>query len=126
MFVFLLVMALIMPLTMVMFGLIWGKQPPKTINWAYGYRTTMSMKNRDTWEFAHKYMAGICKYCGIILTAATVILLLAFKDSSLYETILTIVLIAQVSAFLLAIIPVEIALHKNFDKDGKRKELTRG
>ncbi|MCY6372198.1 SdpI family protein [Clostridium ganghwense] len=34
------------------------KKPPKEINSTFGYRTTMSSKNKDTWNFAHRY-AGI-------------------------------------------------------------------
>ena len=37
------------------------KKAPKEINSVFGYRTSMSMKNKDTWEFAHKY-CGKVKY----------------------------------------------------------------
>lgn len=29
--------------------------PPKKINYLYGYRTSKSMKNQETWTFAQKY-----------------------------------------------------------------------
>lgn len=53
MFVFLLVMNSLIPVTMIIFGILWKSHPPKSINWAYGYRTSMSMKNNETWKFAH-------------------------------------------------------------------------
>ena len=29
------------------------------VNFVFGYRTSMSMKNKDTWEFAHKYCGKV-------------------------------------------------------------------
>ncbi|HAT64106.1 MAG TPA: hypothetical protein DCS66_05830 [Flavobacteriaceae bacterium] len=31
------------------------KYPPKKINWWYGYRTSRSMKNEETWKAAQEY-----------------------------------------------------------------------
>ena len=45
---------LLVPLIMIGIGLSFLKKPPKDINGAYGYRTPMSMKNQDTWDFAHR------------------------------------------------------------------------
>ncbi|WP_268051132.1 SdpI family protein [Clostridium ganghwense] len=49
---------IIISFTMIGFGLLFMKKPPKEINSTFGYRTTMSSKNKDTWNFAHRY-AGI-------------------------------------------------------------------
>lgn len=57
--IFMVVMDLLIPLTMIGFGRYFLKSAPKEINVIFGYRTTMSMKNRDIWEFAHRY-------CGIL------------------------------------------------------------
>lgn len=38
-------------------GLIFKKNPPKTINWWYGYRTKRSMENQEKWDFAQKVAA---------------------------------------------------------------------
>ena len=67
MFIFYLILLLIFPVTMIGFGVLWKKSPPKTINMAFGYRTTRSMKNKETWDFAHKYMANTWLYIGIPL-----------------------------------------------------------
>lgn len=42
------------------------KRPPKKINSFYGYRTAMSMKNRETWEFAHKHCGKLWSAWGCI------------------------------------------------------------
>ena len=43
-------------------GRVMLKHPPKEINNFFGYRTAMSRKNRDTWDFAHALFAE--KYGG--------------------------------------------------------------
>ena len=51
--IFMLIMDLLTPAIMIGFGRGFMKHPPKTINMVYGYRTSMSMKNKETWDFAH-------------------------------------------------------------------------
>lgn len=46
---------LLVPVTMIVSGRIMWKHPPKNINGLMGYRTSRSMKNMDTWLFAHDY-----------------------------------------------------------------------
>ncbi|MGB5318592.1 SdpI family protein [Eudoraea sp.] len=44
-------------------GLIFKKNPPKKINWWYGYRTKRSVKNQEQWDFAQKLGAkNMIKY----------------------------------------------------------------
>ena len=50
--IFMLIMNLLIPFTMIGFGRHFMRKAPQKINGIYGYRTTMSMKNRETWEFA--------------------------------------------------------------------------
>jgi len=38
-------------------GLIMFKYPPKIINSLYGYRTLISMKSQERWDFAQRYSA---------------------------------------------------------------------
>jgi uncharacterized membrane protein len=104
-------------------GFLWRKMPPKTINWAYGYRTSWSMKTKETWDFAHKYVAKLWIYAGVVLTVISAILLIFFRnrDIDTLGGIVTVISISQLACLFLLIIPVEIALRKNFDKSGKRK-----
>ena len=50
---FMLICDMIIPIVMVIVGRIMWKHCPKHINGISGYRTTRSMKNMDTWKFAH-------------------------------------------------------------------------
>ena len=49
------ILNLIIPFLMIIFGKLFIKNIPKEINGLFGYRTPMSVKNKDTWEFAHYY-----------------------------------------------------------------------
>ena len=48
---FMLAMGLLFPAIMILFGAVFTKAAPKRINYIFGYRTELSMKNRDTWGF---------------------------------------------------------------------------
>ena len=46
---------IIIPLVMTVSGAFFMENAPSEINMIYGCRTEMSMKNKDTWKFAHKF-----------------------------------------------------------------------
>ena len=52
---FMLICDLIIPIVMLIGGRMMWKHCPKHINGIVGYRTARSMKNMDTWKFAHDY-----------------------------------------------------------------------
>ena len=60
--IFMLIMDLLIPFTMIGFGKMFLKKAPDQINYVFGYRTSMSMKNQDTWVFAHHYCGKIWIY----------------------------------------------------------------
>ena len=74
--IFMLIMDLLLPFTMIGFGRYFMKKAPKEINSVVGYRTSMSMKNKDTWEFAHKYCGKVWYVCGMVMLPITVIFML--------------------------------------------------
>lgn len=109
---------LIVPAIMLIFGWTFMKKPPKDINGFYGYRTTMSMKNQDTWERAHQICGRVWWRVGWALAALSAVLLCAVQLDWLLGIL---VLAAEGTALLLTIIPVERALKREFDKDGNRR-----
>ena len=54
-----LAMDLIIPLSMIFLGKYFSKRAPKEINMLFGYRTTRSTKNQDTWQFAHHFFGRL-------------------------------------------------------------------
>ena len=111
---------LLIPVLMAVFGRIFVKRPPKKINGIYGYRTKMSMKNMDTWNFAHLYCGRLWWKIGLVMLPVSVIAMfpLLGKDMDTVGLWGGIMEMIQGLVLVLAIIPVERALKKNFDTDG--------
>lgn len=121
--IFMLAMGLLFPVVMILFGTMFMKSAPKKINYIFGYRTDMSMKNRDTWEFAHKYFGKLWFRFGLLLIPITVIPML-FVISKTENIVGTVGLIVGFINTIVLIVPIfftQKALDKAFDKDGKRK-----
>ena len=114
---------LLIPVMMLGFGRIMYRSAPKDINYIFGYRTTRSMKNEDTWKFAHEYCGRLWCRIGLIMLITTVIVHIPFYNSSkdTIGIVVTIVMTVQVVVLMLSIIPTEIALKKTFNDDGTRK-----
>ncbi len=114
---------LLVPLLMIVFGRIMYKHAPKSINGIYGYRTSMSMKNEDTWKFAHDYCGRLWYKVGLIMLIPSVLVQLPFvKRSTDTIGIMTVVLeTVQICVMIASIFPTERALRKTFDKYGNRK-----
>lgn len=121
--IFMLLMDLLIPLTMIALGKLFITKSPRNINPVFGYRTTMSMKNKDTWEFAHKYCGRLWFKCGLVLLPLSVIpLIFVFdKGTDIIGTVGGIVCIMQLVPLIGAIFPTEAALKKTFDKNGIRR-----
>jgi len=120
---FMLAMGLLFPAIMILFGAVFTKTSPKKINYIFGYRTDMSMKNRDTWEFAHKYIGRLWFRFGLLLIPITVIPML-FVIGNSENVVATVGLIVSFVNTVTLIVPIfftEKALNRTFDKDGKRK-----
>ncbi len=121
--IFMLLCDLLMPSVMIAFGRIFLKHPPKNINSFYGYRTSRSMKNRDTWDFAHRYCGRLWFRCGLILLPLSVIPLLFVlrADVDTVGTVGMVVCLLQLLPLILSIIPTERALKRTFDRYGRRR-----
>lgn len=121
--IFMLISDLLIPAVMIGFGQCFLKSIPGDINMVFGYRTKMSMKNQDTWDFAHKYCGRIWRSCGLILLPLSIIPLLFVigKNEDVVGTVGGIVCGVQLVPLVGSIIPTELALRRTFDKDGRRR-----
>ncbi len=123
---FVLLFDLMVPLVMIGFGKSFMKNPPTEINPGFGYRTTMSTKNKMTWDFAQRYAGKVWYKISRIMLPLSILPLL-FVIGKEVETVGTVgfwVGMAQVAVMLGTIPVVEHALKKNFDKNGRRKTET--
>lgn len=121
--IFMLIMDLLIPATMICFGKRYQSKPPKEINNLSGYRTSMSMKNQDTWKFAHNYVGKLWFISGIVSIIPTVFsfLYLYGRKVDTIGYMGGILCLIQMILMIGSIIPTEIALHKNYDINGNRK-----
>ena len=110
-----------LPLVMVICGMSYVKRGPKRISKVQGYRTRMSMKNRETWDFAHKHLGDLWFKLGVPLLAMTsVVSLLVFREST--KNIMlwcSVILVIQIVIMVTPTYFTEKALKKNFDENGQ-------
>lgn len=123
--IFMLITDLLIPCAMIGFGKLFLNKAPQDINYTFGYRTTMSMKNQDTWRFAHKYCGRLWFIGGLILLPVSIIPLLCVlgREIERVAAVGTVICFAQIVPLVGSIIPTEIALKRAFDKNGQRKIL---
>ena len=120
---FWLICDLFIPLVMIVVGRMTWKHCPKNINSLIGYRTTRSMKNMDTWKFAHEYCGKLWWKLGwliMILTALMYIPLYQSNDN-IIEIAGVVLMTIQCTVLIISIYPTEKALKEHFTDDGTRK-----
>ncbi len=121
--IFMVMMDLMIPLIMIVFGKVFLKNPPKEINLIYGYRTGRSMKNKDTWNFAHRYFGKIWLRGGLVLlpVSLAVMLFVLGKDQNTVGTVGGALCFIQLVPLIGAIFPTERALKREFDEEGRKR-----
>ena len=112
-------------LVLIVIGFWFRKLWPQKPNWIIGYRTSMSMKNKETWVFAHAYCGKILILSGLIIIPVSIAAAILLElDSLVFETLLAwAVLILIVVPLIISIIPTEMALRKEFDRNGERRHI---
>lgn len=114
---------LLVPAVMLYFGWRFLKKPPKHINSFYGYRTSRSMKNQQTWDFAHQVCGRLWFRWGLVLLPLSLLAMLLVMGKDVEELGLWLigVTVIQVVVLLGSIVPVERALKKNFDQFDRKR-----
>ncbi len=120
---FMLLTALLIPGIMVAVGRIFMKKAPEKINSVYGYRTAMSMKNKDTWEFAHKMLGLVWYSLGkpTFVISLLAMLLVVRQTEEVAGIVAVSLAILQLIPLFASIFVVEKALKATFDQKGNRK-----
>ena len=118
--IYMFIMDLLIPIIMILFGRVFLKKAPKEINYVFGYRTSRSMKNRDTWEFAHRYCGKIWFICGLVLIPIASGIMLCFigADTKTVGYMGAAMLVFPLLLIILSVILTERALKNTFDKSG--------
>lgn len=116
-------MLLLIPVVMIVVGKFYGNKDPGKINHFIGYRTIRSMKNDETWKFAHNYFSKMWWKWGLIMipTSISPMLFVIGKDEDIIGLLGTVICLLQIVPILLSIVLTEKTLEENFDEEGNRK-----
>lgn len=111
---------LICPIIMIIGGYFMKIHTPKKINDTIGYRTDRSMKNMDTWIYAHKYIGRLWMIFGAVVIIPSVIANLPFlgSEGNTHSAVMLVVIIVQTVILLVPIFMTENALKEKFDDNG--------
>lgn len=115
-------MCLLIPGVMLYFGWHFLNRPPKNINSMYGYRTSRSMKNQQTWDFAHQVCGKLWFRAGAVMLPLSLLAMLPVlgRDMEAVGIWCIPVVGVQLVVMIATIFPVEKALKRKFDKYGRR------
>ncbi len=121
--VFLLISILTIPLSMILFGIIFTNKTPSKVNYLYGYRTKRSMINQNTWRFAHQYIGKLWHYLGLgnLILTSIIIFLIKDKTDHELESLSLVIVGIQLIVIIFPIILTEKALKRTFDDKGNYK-----
>lgn len=119
---FMFVCNLLIPAILILAGRMMWKHCKK-INGVLGYRTARSMKNMDTWKFAHEYCGRLWWKLGWIILVPSIFVQIPFVHSNddVIGLVGGIICTVQCIVLIASILPTEAALKKTFTEDGTRK-----
>lgn len=120
---FMFVCNLLIPVLLIVAGYGMWKHCPGKINGVIGYRTRRSMKNMDTWKFAHEYCGRLWWKIGWGMLLPSVLVQIPAIQSSenTVGTVGGILCAVQTVVLVISILPTEKALKRTFTEDGKRR-----
>ena len=120
---FMFIMVLLIPAAMAGSGRMFMKKAPDNVNMLFGYRTSRSIKNKDTWVFAHKYIGKLWLYGGMIILPFSIVPMFFClgKPADTIGAFGGIIVALQMIPMIGTIISTEKALKTHFDEFGKRR-----
>ena len=120
--IFMLIMDLLLPFTMIGFGRYFMKKAPKEINSVFGYRTSMSMRIKTHGNLLINIAVKlVCLWNGYVANNSNIHAFSNWKSEDCVGSMGGIICGVQLIPLIGSILPTEIALKKNFDKNGTRR-----
>ena len=116
------IFTLIVPILMIVFGYIFGKEFPKKDKSMLAYKSKRAVLSDATWSFAHKNLGNIWFISGSIFFTLSILIMIMTKSDDMTTTIITgvIIIVSEAIVMLLEIGIIELLLKKKFDEKGKR------
>lgn len=118
--IFMFCCTLLIPIIMIITGNSMRLGKFKTINSIVGYRTRRSMKNQQTWDYAHRECGLLWRRWGSTMLVLTVIAMLLFmgEDTDHIGVVGSVITVLQMIPLFLSIVIVEKKLREKFDESG--------
>lgn len=118
--IFMFCCTLLIPIIMIIVGNSMRLGKFKTINSIVGYRTRRSMKNQQTWDYAHRECGLLWRRWGSTMLVLTVIAMLLFmgEDTDHIGVVGSVITVLQMIPLFLSIVIVEKKLREKFDENG--------
>lgn len=118
--IFMFCCTLLIPIIMIIVGNSMRLGKFKTINSIVGYRTRRSMKNQQTWDYAHRECGLLWRRWGSTMLVLTVIAMLLFmgEDTDHIGVVGSVITVLQMIPLFLSIAIVEKKLREKFDENG--------
>ena len=115
---------LIIPAVMLFGGYMMKTCPPRSISRWVGFRTALSMKNTDTWAFAHACCGRVWWKAGWISLVLSMLVQLPFAKAGeeTLETLALVMVLAQSFMLLGTVVYVQRELKLMFDERGRRRQ----
>ena len=115
---FMLIMVIMIPITMILAGNGFVKNPPEEINRIFGYRTRRSMSSQAAWDFAHNLCGQLWYKAGKLMLVPSVIILLFFIKSDYTTLGIAGCVIGSIQLIVMFAITVKVerALKEKFNK----------
>ena len=120
---FMLICDILVPMIMMIAGRMMWKHPPKNINVIIGYRTARSMKNIDTWNFAHDYSGRLWWKIGWIMLLPSILVHIPVwgKTQGVIGSVGLILMTVQTIVLIGSVFSTERALKRTFTDTGIRR-----
>ena len=121
--IFMLCVNLLIPACMIGFGTLFTKGAPADINAFFGYRSAMSMKNKDTWDFAHRHNGHLWRKMGFCMMIGSAVAMLPVLGQGVgfVGVYGGVICGLQLIIMIASVFVTERALKQTFDRNGKRR-----
>ena len=121
--VLMLILSLIVPILMVVFGYIFGKEIPTMGESKLAYKSKRANLSKMTWSFAHKNMGNAWFITGAIFLPTSIAIMLLFRDSDIRPVLIAGISVtaSETIVMLIEMGIIELLLKYRFDEQGNRK-----
>lgn len=108
---------LLTPVAMFLVGLLWRLHPPKYAGSSFAYRTALSSRSQETWDFAHSHISKLWIRLGLLLSVVSSVLMVMAEEN--YTSFVLWIIGGQMVFLCISAFLVDTALKHSFDEQGK-------